>query len=217
MSYTIEYNRQFIKTKNGYIPCVLFGDNNVTEGRGRYERRYRSWSIFLNLVDVSEEKMIKSVKQRFSSYDQNWKRGSEWITNEGMIKWVKSGCRKAVTIEEIIKYNHLIFPVICTMRCYPKGSLEKKEIMKNIKTNLDLEEWILEYKEFKENNKDLEIYPIIDFGIEDIKCPNKNTITGLKNESIKDTDKFALKGPTNKWGYICQLTKPGERLALIHL
>ena len=54
MSYTIEYNRQFIKSKNGYIPCWLHGDNNVTEGWGKNERRCRNWGVFMNWIDVTE-------------------------------------------------------------------------------------------------------------------------------------------------------------------
>ena len=107
MSYAIEYNRQFIKTKNGYIPCWLVGDNNVTTGHGRTERRVRDWSIFLNWVDVSEEYMLEHIKELFNSYNQHWKKGSNWISNEGLIRWVKSGCKYAATLEEVLEFNRL--------------------------------------------------------------------------------------------------------------
>ena len=66
MSYTIEYNRQFIKTKNGYIPCWLHGDNNVTTGYGKNERRVRSWSVFMNWLDVTEDYMLEHIKENNS-------------------------------------------------------------------------------------------------------------------------------------------------------
>ena len=63
MSYSIEYNRQFIKTENGYTPCWLVGDNNVTEGFGRNERRVRNWSVFMNLLDVTEDELVEKAKE----------------------------------------------------------------------------------------------------------------------------------------------------------
>lgn len=218
MSYTIEYNRQFIKTKNGYIPCVLFGDNNVYEGSGRNERRYRHWSIFQNWVDVSEEYMLEEVKKMFSLYNENWKKGSNWVTNEGMLRWVKNGCRSAATLEEIIKYNGLIFPVLATIHYYPNNDFNAKEINRNIKTNQDLEEWIKEYKQFKLNNGCKDCFPIINFGIETIKSPTKNSVMSNNSlnsngKEIKDTDLYALKAPISKWGYLCQITKPDERIS----
>ena len=71
MSYTIEYNRQFIKTKNGYIPCWLAGDNNVTTGYGKNERRVREWSVFMNWLDVTEDYMLEHIKDLYNSYDHH--------------------------------------------------------------------------------------------------------------------------------------------------
>ena len=114
MSYSIEYNRQFIKTENGYTPCWLVGDNNVTEGFGRNERRVRNWSVFMNLLDVTEDELVEKAKELFNSYDQHWKRGSTWVSNKGLISWVKSGCKKAATVEDILSVN----PYMSRIHCY---------------------------------------------------------------------------------------------------
>ena len=77
MSYSIEYNRQFIKTENGYTPCWLVGDNNVTEGFGRNERRVRNWSVFMNLLDVSEDELVEKAKELFNVAENELIKASE--------------------------------------------------------------------------------------------------------------------------------------------
>ena len=48
MSYTIMYDRQFLKTSRGIIPLALYGDNNVTERVNGHERRERHWGVYAN-------------------------------------------------------------------------------------------------------------------------------------------------------------------------
>lgn len=206
MSYTIEYNRQFIKTKNGYIPCWLSGDNNVTEGWGKNERRVRSWSVFMNWLDVSEEYMLEHIKELNNSYDQHWKKGSTWVTNEGLLRWVKNGCKSAGTIEEILAVNPYLRSVDCHVVFYDKEDKRQVILNSNISTNRGLEEWLNKVKNFKNSpefvgNKGF--YPVVDFYKEDLRHPtiNKNM------ESIQDSDEFVIKYKTD---YLVKITDNGS-------
>lgn len=191
MSYTIEYNRQFIKTKNGYIPCWLHGDNNVTEGWGKNERRARDWSVFMNWLDVTEDFMIDEVKKMFNDYDQHWKRGSIWVTNEGMIRWVKNGCKSASTIEEIIAVNPFLRNVDCKIIFWDINNNRQEILKSTIATSRGLEGWLNEVNKFK-TSKEYQgckgFYPVIDFLIEDLKHPNVRRV-----EEFQDNDEVVVK------------------------
>lgn len=204
MSYTIEYNRQFIKTKNGYIPCWLAGDNNVTEGWGKNERRVRSWSVFMNWLDVTEEYMLEHIKELYNSYDQHWKKGSTWITNEGLLRWVKNGCKSAGTIEEIIDVNPYMGSVNCYIVFYDRDDKRQTILSSYIKTSKGLEEWLNKVKDFK-NSAEYQgckgFYPVVDFSKEDLKHPIKN------NVDAQDSDEFVLKG---EYGYLVSITSSGS-------
>lgn len=87
MSYTILYRSMFVRVAdNKFIPMIEMGDNNVYEGRGRYERRSREWQNWrINkpgfaftreeiMADVYA--MIKDYKDRYVNrkkniYDEN--------------------------------------------------------------------------------------------------------------------------------------------------
>lgn len=192
MSYTIEYNRQFIKTKNGYIPCWLHGENNVTEGWGKNERRVRDWGVFMNWLDVNEEFMINGVKEIFNDYDQHWKKGSTWVTNDGLVRWVKNGCKAAGTLEEILAVNPYIRSVNFHIVFYNIQDERQVLFNSNISTSKGLEEWLNKIKEFK-NSPDFKgnkgFYPVVDFGREDLKHPN----VSQNNDTIEDNEEFLIK------------------------
>lgn len=201
MSYTIEYNRQFIKTKNGYIPCWLHGDNNVTEGWGKNERRCRNWGVFMNWIDVTEEYMLEHIKELYNSYDQHWKKGSTWVTNEGLLRWVKNGCKSAGTIEEIIAVNPYLRNVDCHIVFYDSEDKRQEILKSTITSSKGLEEWLNKVKAFK-NSPEYQgckgFYPVVDFFIEDLKHPVSNKYL----DGIEDSDEFVLK---NKNGYLVNI------------
>ena len=202
MSYTIEYNRQFIKTKNGYIPCWMAGDNNVTTGCGKYEKRARDWSIFHNWLDVTEEFMLEQVKGMYNEWNQHWKKGSNWVTNEGLSRWIKNGCKQAGTVEEILEVNPYLRGITCYISYYDKDDVRKQELYSVISTNKGLEEWINKAKSFmrscKENGLKY-VYPMIDLEREDLKHP-KNLVTSREYE---ENAKFVLQ---RKGKYLCEVT-----------
>ena len=194
MSYTIEYNRQFIKTKNGYIPCWLAGDNNVTEGWGKNERRVRDWGVFMNWLDVTEEYMLEQIKSLYNDYDQHWKKGSTWVTNEGLLRWVKNGCKSAGTVEEILEVNPKLRNIDCHIIFYDNGDNRCELFKSTISTSRGLEEWLNKIKDFK-NSLAYEgckgFYPVVDFYIEDLKHPVK-----VADIPKLDTDEFLIKYKT---------------------
>ena len=203
MSYTIEYNRQFIKTKNGYIPCWMAGDNNVTEGWGKHERRVRDWSIFHNWLDVSEEYMLSEVKKMYNDYDQHWKKGSSWVTNDGLSRWIKNGCKQAGTLEEILEVNPYLRGVTCYVSYYDKDDNRKQELYSVISTNKGLEEWLNKVKLFMRTCKEdglKWVFPVIDFEREDLKHPNNL----VNSREYSNDEKFVLH---RKGKYLCEISE----------
>ena len=206
MSYTIEYNRQFIKTKNGYIPCWLAGDNNVTEGWGKHERRVREWGIFHNWLDVTEEYMLSEVKKMYNDYDQHWKKGSTWITNEGLSRWIKNGCKQAGTIEEILEVNPYLRGITCYISYWDAEDKRKQELYSVISSSKGLEEWVNQAKQFikTSHNQGLKwVFPIIDLEKEDLKHP----VSSQTERTYSDTDKFVL---LRKGQYLCEISDRGS-------
>jgi len=88
MSYHILYNKQFIKVDaNHVIPFYLGGDNNVTVGHGRNEKRARDWgnsfahtmgNIIVSNVDLLanidqyREQTMKRAAEQVEQYDESW-------------------------------------------------------------------------------------------------------------------------------------------------
>lgn len=206
MSYTIEYNRQFIKTKNGYIPCWLAGDNNVTEGWGKHERRVREWGIFHNWLDVTEEYMLSEVKKMYNDYDQHWKKGSTWVTNEGLSRWIKNGCKQAGTVEEILNVNPYLRGITCYISYWDAEDNRKQELYSVITTSKGLEEWVNKAKQFIKtgHQQGLKwVFPMIDLEREDLKHPVSSQTERIYN----DTDKFVL---LRKGKYLCDYDDRGS-------
>jgi len=107
MSYTIEYNRQFLRSQRGITPVWLSGSNNVWEpGLYGRDRRYRDWSCFMNLLGVSEAEIMESVQSMCGGpYQEHWQSGGKWVDDAGIIRWAKTGIRSACTVEELMSQN----------------------------------------------------------------------------------------------------------------
>lgn len=143
MSYTIEYDKIFLKSASGFTPLWLVGDNNCYEGRGRNQRRVRDWSVFMSLIGVSEEKLMESIQPMIGgSYQEHWKRRGKWVDDKGLVSWVKNGCKNAVTIEELIEVNRFVAIKCCVMESYMKMLSSCY-----IHSTAELDDWIKEAKE----------------------------------------------------------------------
>lgn len=179
MSYAIEYARQFIRSEEGITPCWLVGDNNVTEGQGRYERRVRSWSCFYNLVGTSEEEMIKRIQPCLGGFQEHWQRNGKWVDDKRLIRWVKSGVRSAASIEDILQRN----PGCCgSVRCYVHvwhGFDHTTMLETCVVTTDGFDAWIHRYRDLKAilSGEKIDIYPCVDFGTEKSAILSKRQMT----------------------------------------
>lgn len=172
MSYTIEYNKQFIKSEAGITPCWLAGDNNVTQGYGTYERRARDWGCFHNLIGVTEEDILESVQPCLGGYGEHWKKNGKYIDDAGLIRWIKNGVKSAATVEEIICANP-ISSIKCYLSVWGKDFEHCNESLSYCKTTEEFDSWIALAKqrtaELKAEEKSA--YPVVDFTIENLRHP----------------------------------------------
>ena len=169
MSYTIEYDRQFIRSELGITPVWLSGDNNVTTGYGRRERRVRNWHVFMSLLACTKEELLAAVEPMKGGYQEHWKKGGRWVDDAGLTRWVENGCKAAASIEGIISQNCLSW-IRCSLLDYSDGGYGKTTHEEKITTTEAFDAWIQEIKPLITTGK---IYPIISFNSgEPIKHPS---------------------------------------------
>lgn len=177
MSYSIEYNRVFLKSGEGITPCVLSGSSNCHEqtSSGRW-RRDRSWGIFHNMIGVTEADMLESVKPWLGGYQEHWKKGGKWVDDAGLIRWVKSGVRGAVSLEALLETNRMSY-VNCRVCTWTPGMYTQDIFSARCSTTEELDAWIREARDVirkqKETGKD--VYPVISELPEDLRRPRANT------------------------------------------
>ena len=196
MSYTIEYDRIFLKSKLGYTALWLHGDNNVYERTfsGR-DRRSRDWGIMSDFLGVSEDYMIKQFESYFNDYDEHWMRFGKYLTNKQTITWIKMGCNSAVTVEELLELNRPYLDIVAYIWDYDRKY--ENELRRYIRTTADLDNWITDFKTFTKTHQGYrsEYFPKIVLDQEKIKKPQKD-------RDIDDNDKYILKG---RLGYVHEL------------
>lgn len=107
MSYTIVYNRQFLKIDDKIIPLVLYGSNNCYEimWRGR-KRRERSWNpMYLGsnkLIAITEKELMKLVEEcSDGTCQEHFMRNNKFVDDKGLIRFFQNGIKNAKTIEEM--------------------------------------------------------------------------------------------------------------------
>ncbi|WP_281692295.1 hypothetical protein [Agathobaculum desmolans] len=171
MSYTIEYDRQFIKSRHGITPCWLAGDNNVTEIRGGYERRARDWSVFYNLLGVTEEEIMAAVQSSLGGYGEHWRKGGKWVDDAGLIRWIKNGCKHAAALEDILALNHFS-AVFCYVSVW--GENQSRELERYVSNTAEFDRWIVEAKALIKAKRDegREAFPIVKWGEEPLRHPD---------------------------------------------
>lgn len=173
MSYTIEYDKQFIRSESGFTPCWLAGDNNVWEPtcKGK-ERRARSWSVFYNLTGCTEQQILDAVQPSLGGYNQHWQKNGKWVDDKGLIRWIKNGCKNAATIEDILSANRR-----SAVRCYISAwgaDYEKNTLLDEwISTTEQLDKWIIAFKKVCEGlrGEGKTCYPVIAFDEEKLVHP----------------------------------------------
>lgn len=179
MSYEIVYGKQFIKTKNYVLPIVLMGSNNCTMYYGGKEIKERDWTLLSNnLFGLTEEQLKERIQKDWiekTTYDEFFKCNGKWVNSKGLIDFINTGIKKALTIEEIYKSTGYI--TRCSLSVWENHE-HHQELNEYIKNNESFEQWIVKAQERYNNKKESEsIY----------YCINWNTIKPLKayNTDIK--------------------------------
>lgn len=162
MSYCIVYDRQVIKTPNGYTFAVLSGDNNVWEPGNR--ARAREWSCWL--LDKSEKEVIDFFEGWCGrEYQEHFKYNGKFLNDAELIRWVKSGMKRAKTIEEIRQLSG--YSPTCSLSVWDKDSGShwgRPECEKRVSTTEEFVAWIDLVKSRLANKKESEtIYTIVSF------------------------------------------------------
>lgn len=158
MSYTIEYDRQFIKSGLGITPVWLSGDSNVFTGYGKHQRRARHWSIFMNKLACTKEELLAVVEELKGGYQEHWKKGGKWVDDAGLTRWVENGCKAAASIEDIIGANYLAW-VDCSILDY-SGDTCRTSYKKHVTTTEEFDSWVQEVKPLITAGM---IFPVISF------------------------------------------------------
>ena len=108
MSYTIVYDRQFIKLEDGrIIPMILCGSNNCweTTWNGK-ERRERFWTPYWeqSIPAYTSEDLIKQAEKYCNGgeYREHFKRGGKWVDDAAFLRFFRNGIKEAKTMRELI-------------------------------------------------------------------------------------------------------------------
>lgn len=107
MSYTIVYDKRFLKIDDKIIPLVLSGSNNCWEGTyGGRQRRVRDWNTLYggrnsNIAYPVEVLMEKVKGMCGCSCEEHFMQNGKWVDDAGLIRFVENGIKHAKTIEEM--------------------------------------------------------------------------------------------------------------------
>lgn len=166
MSYSIEYNRVFLKSAHGYTPVVLMGENNVWEGN----RRPRSWGCWCNMLGATSEELYAKAASMMGGSNEHWRKNGRFLSDKDLDNWIYSGIAKAVSLESVLAVNRLR-AVSCMVYIYPKGSYAgKRDLEFYCSTTEELDEWIEQVRECQKN-PNYSYSPVISFSTEDIHLP----------------------------------------------
>ena len=185
MSYYAEFDRVFIRSVCGYTPLWLLGDSSVTEGRGRSTRMYRRWSVFQSLIGVTEEELLTAV-EKLKGSSEHWKRGGKWVDDEGLVRWVKSGCKHAVVLEDLLKANERSY-----LPCVLRDHNGRTVLSAQVHNTLELEDWIYQAK--RAIAADSTLFPVItpNYG-ERLRHPGKDRSRNPEEKVVLKRGKYYL-------------------------
>jgi hypothetical protein len=104
MSYDIIYDKMFVKVNDKtFIPMILAGSSNCTEwSPSGKERRARSWSNFSFLLSGGLAGSMEQMLEKHSLSDGG---GGCNMTYGRYLGITKTGCKKALTIEQLAEEN----------------------------------------------------------------------------------------------------------------
>ena len=159
MSYTIVYDRCFIKCGDRYIPMALFGDNNVTEFSFRTNRevRVRGWKTFAYSDDMllAPAEKIMTIVGRYhpvgANTGENFMFHGKFLDDAAAYRFFENGIKDAMSIEDIAwqtNQNTLVGEI----RVYQEGfnydaTLSSKQ--EYLHTSKEIAEWVENAKKTK--------------------------------------------------------------------
>ena len=186
MSYTIVYDRMFLKTTRGVIPMLLAGSNNCTMFRNGQEIRERSWFVpRREFIEQSGEAILTRVNELIPDDpdDQVWKSGGKWQSSRQVRKWYANGGKLAATLEEIRALNPSV-SVRCSLRRYEDaGSYMSKEVMCEwCNSTYKLEKWLDDVAEKTAGTNEAEW--LVDVGFDTITPLNKPPVRKWQNQPV---------------------------------
>ena len=194
MSYEIVYGKQFIKTKDYIIPVVLMGSNNCTMYYGGREIIDRSWNVLSNNLFALTEQELKNEIQKWlgSKYQEHFKCNGKWVDDKGLVNFINTGIKKALTIEQIKESTG--YSTKCYLSIWNEDN-RTTENMQLISKNEDFEKWILDAKERYNNKQENEkVYFCIEWNtIKPLKAYNQDikgkVLAKYKNRYVSSFDK----------------------------
>lgn len=188
MSYYVEFDRVFRRSAAGYTPLILLGDSSLREPK--HGRIARSWTVFQRLLGVSQNGLLAATAPMLGCTQEHWKRGGTWVDDAGLIRWVRSGCQNAVSLEDLLKVNDR--PGVACRLC---GYGTPAVLSRVVRTTAELDGWIAEAKQAMEANKAL--WPEIELDSlgERMKHPGKPR---------EPEEKVLVKG---RYGYLASYTE----------
>lgn len=223
-----------------FVPLILCGSNNCTEfywdSRGRHrERRERGWHAFTWLLDgkhfgTQEEMLKKQLDYRQSLIDSHKDTDDEYNdkyfgyfaslaiggatrqTTFGRYQGiVKTGCKNALTVEELEKYG-ISVSLFTGSDQYSKEKFEKAGIEPFTVYPKTTEEFLSMYEEFQAKTKDFGIPCYIKL------TANEDTLKRLR-KTTNPKQKTRERVEVDKWwsirivglGYFKRFTANGTR------
>jgi len=159
MSYTIEYAKLFLKSALGYTPCWECGSNNTYETA---RKRARQWCVWQNLLGVSSEQIMEAALQMCDGEGDHWQKSGKWVDDAGLVRWVKLGVAKAVTIEDVLSANPFLGAIYCRALVWDANRY-RSECEAQLRSTEDLDHWIRAVNELK--HPGITVYPVIDLSL----------------------------------------------------
>jgi hypothetical protein len=199
MSYTIIYDRRFIRTTRGIIPVILSGSNNCTEYVNNREVLERDWDVYnRRLLELPEGAFMGEIHSMFDGCESEvFKWHARWVEGKNVISWFQNGINSAMTIEEYVK-NNPGQGLTCRLSIWSRGDTyeHSEELTKYyVYTTHDLEEWLDAAYARRDELTDKDVYVVIGFvGRLPLKSKPVMKYAGtvavkIRNQYVKDFEK----------------------------
>ena len=218
MSFTIVYDRLFLRCGDRYIPFCLYGSNNCTQisYRTHKEIRERDWNSFIYNDDMilgTADKIMEIVTNLHQGDRQeNFKYHGRWLDDAQVIKFFENGIKRAVTVEELRQQAHESLDCCISAYVlnddadkYPQSERWNHEhhewlLQKHPKSTEELIQWVEAAKAEKANllstGKARSAYI-------NIHCASEEPLKVIPREKLNEP--CFLYAP--RWGYVIRVSK----------